>query len=706
MPGEPVSGVLRYPDGAVYEGGVAAGAPAGRGACVFASGAVVVGNFVAGVAEGPAAVLLPGGVLFTGTLQHARAHGDGIYLTRNTLTRGRWVHGALQQHVAEPANRNTAAHLLAPMVELLGKQLTHLTQYAHKEAITVNTTATPCEPLVQLSEIDYYNSHKIYEEEEEEEKQDPQFSEKEQRGTCTVPTRAPSQGSTLGGGTPPPLFPTEPNGSFSYGTLRKRTVRVDSQHQEKGGIRNILVTGASPQAIFASAAPAANEFFSFQRFMKYCVLFLFPFLSVPQLPFSPIRSATLEMEREFVVSGAPLLRKLDPPVISLYIIAVAMCCHIAAIAIVAAKVDVSNVSNGHLTTTEMAIPCVLWVTHACICAGYNSYMRVAHALERLDRRLTPRLSAFAAGIVDTKTKVCIYTWDDEGRSMVTNRHYRYRWVGISVFIGILMGFAGPITRAGFGHPLFGNDKYERAGELLVFASVLLFSAALAYYVLKMIDMQRQILEQMRVLTRLAYLEDRSIMHPSESLHERFNFEEPLNTGDVFNGVTGWYVVRSIVLYAATCSNHAARSSAMSIYFLLVFCCFIVSIGDIIYMVASGNARNGRYYSVGHTYAIILCISWGVMLLRYMYICVRTGIERARHLYLLDVASLYHRLKPNLTDSSADIIGACSKMVKDHDQLPCIFSIQITPLFLACMVLIHMLALVVVVVDVYLAIHFR
>ncbi|KAH9580927.1 hypothetical protein LSM04_007630 [Trypanosoma melophagium] len=705
MPGEPLPGVLRYADGAVYEGGLAGGAPAGRGACVFPSGAVVVGHFAAGVAEGPAAVLFPGGVLFTGTLQHAHAHGEGICLTQHTLTRGTWTHGVLQQHIVEPANNNNTARLLTPIVALLGEQLTQLTQHENTEAVTVNTTSIAYEPVVQMGEMDLY-SYRKYQVEKGEEHQRQESNEKEQRGGGTAPTRAPSQAPMFGVVTSQPLFPTDANGSFSYGTLRKRTLQVDSQHQEKPGRRNILVTGASPQAIFASAAPAANEFFSFQRFVKYCVLFLFPFLSVPQLPFSPIRSATLEMEREFVVSGAPLLRKLDPPVISLYIIAIAICCHIAAIAIVAAKVQVGNVRDGHLTTIEMTIPCVLWVTHACICAGYNSYMRVAHALERLDRRLTPRLSAFAAGIVDTKARVCIYTWDDEGRSMVTNRHYRYRWAAISLVIGILMGFAGPITRAGFGHPLFGTNKYEKAGELLVFASVLLFSATLAYYVLKMSDMQRQILEQMRVLTRLAYLEDRSIMHPSESLHERFNFEEPLNSGDIFNGVVGWYVVRSIVLYAATCSNHAARSCAMSIFFLLVFFSFLVTIGDGISMIASGNARNGRYYSVGHTYALLLCISWGLVLLRYLYICVRTKIERARHLYLLDVASLYHRLKQNFNDNSSDILGSCSKMVRDHDQLPCIFSIQVTPLFLACTVLIYILALVVVAVDIYLAIFFR
>ncbi|ESL09671.1 hypothetical protein TRSC58_02605 [Trypanosoma rangeli SC58] len=475
--------------------------------------------------------------------------------------------------------------------------------------------------------------------------------------------------------------------------------------RDKPVTRNLLAMGASPYAIFACAAPVSNEFFSFSHYMKYFIIFLFPFLSLPQLPFSPIRRARLEMEREFVVSGASLLREYDPPFYSLHFVTAAICCNIAAVVIVVVKVTPGHVSSGHLALVEVVIPCVFWVVQALFFAAYNSYMRVAHALERLERRLVPRISAFAAGLVDNKAKVCIYTWDEKGRTVVKNKHYRYRWLAWSIFVGLVMGFAAPCTRAGFRHSLFGTGKYEVTASILLFISNLLFSTVLAYYVLKITDMQRQILEQMRVITRLAYLEGRSLMRPSEFFQQRFNFNEPLNPHDVLTGVVGWCIVRSLVLYASTCFNHVSRSSTMSIYLAFVFCGFLVTIGDFVYMLVVGYSHTGVYYSSGHTYAFVLCTLWGFMLQRYLYVCVGTCKEHTTHLYLLDVASLYHRLKQGPNDESSDAIATCRQMINDHDELPSVFSIRISPLILVLMVFIHMIALTAIITILCIAIHY-
>ncbi|KEG09732.1 hypothetical protein DQ04_04741030 [Trypanosoma grayi] len=694
------STTLRCSDGTLYEGPLVAGEPEGHGVCVFPSGTVCVGNFARGLLEGPAEVLQPSGALFSGVFRRSVAHGRGVCLLGDRLTRGKWKNGEMVEEVRAESGDGDRGRILASVARVLrGHLRVLLCDGTTSQPMNVAGATRINEPLVHFGRNQLMGPNSSFASEERNEYQTGVTS-------GNAPTRSPSYTRVLNSGNVQQNQPMDLEGSFSYSPGKRRQSAADGHQQEKSVPKSILATGASPEAIFSSAAPAANEMFSLTQYAKYCAFFLFPFLSLPQLPFSPIRSAMLDMEREFVVSGAPLLREFDPPVVSLYLTTLAMCCQIAATAIVAMKVNLGNASEGRMTLAEMSVPCVLWVTHAGLLAGYNSYLRVAHALERLDRRLTPRLSAFAAGLVDAKTNVCIYTWDDEGRGMVTDSNYRYRWVMVSLFVGIIMGIAAPLTRLGFGNSLFGSDVYERSAAILVLSSEILFSSTLAYYVVKMTDMQRQMLEQMRVLTRLAYLEDRSMMRPSEFLKHRFNFEEPLNLNDVFSGVVGWYVVRSLVLYAATCSNHAARSTAMSIFFLMVLCGFLVTIGDIVYMLVAGHVHNGTYFSTGHTYAIVLCTAWAILLLRYLYVCVRTVSERGRHLYLLDVASLYHRLKQKEGDFSGDTIATCRRMLEAYDQLPCIFSTSVTPLMLTVVHFIHLVALVAVFVDLYIAVSYR
>ncbi|KAF8299527.1 hypothetical protein TcYC6_0067000 [Trypanosoma cruzi] len=684
-------------DGALYEGPLVDGKPEGRGVCVFPSGVICAGRFSHGHLDGHAEMLLPTGALFSGSFKSSAAHGSGLYVQDGRLTRGRWHEGFMVEQAEDNLGGGARAQLFTRIAFRLCdelQKLTAVTRAPNWQHLYVNSRIS--EPKVRLCRECSPEKNSM-----------PSNSEKPEYFivNCSS-TRSPSRAIISRSFVDRQASLSDTEESLTAATTQRQTAHAEIQMQEKPATKNALAMGASAYAIFACAAPASNEFFSFSHYVKYCLIFLFPFLSLPQFPFSPIRKARLEMEREFIVSGASLLRKYDPPFLSLHFVTLAMCCSFSAVVIAAAKVNLGAVSDGRLTLAEIVIPCVFWVLQSLFYAAYNSYMRVAHALERFERRLTPRLSAFTAGLVDTKAKVCIYTWDEKGRGMVTNKHYRYRWLACSIVVGIVMGLAAPLTRVGFGHPFFGTGTYDMAAAVLVFISNMLFSTILAYYVLKMTDMQRQILEQMRVISRLAYLEGRSLMRPSEYLNQRFNFDEPLNPHDVFRGVAGWCVVRSLVFYASTCSNHAARSSAMSVYLAFALFGFLATILDIVYILVAGYLHSGMHFSTGHSYAIVLCTLWGLMLLRYLYICVETVKEHKVHLYLLDVASLYHRMRQGPGGEGSEVIARCREMIKEHEELPSVFSVQISPHILAAMAFIHVLALAVIVLNIYIAIHNR
>ncbi|AAZ11499.1 uncharacterized protein TEOVI_000019500 [Trypanosoma equiperdum] len=687
----------RWPDGTTFEGPLVDGVPEGHGTCVYKSGCVCVGSFSRGCVEGPAEALLPCGAFFVGNFCRSAAHGHGVLLQNGRLVRGEWRDGVLVRRTLENVNDARDVQFYTRVIAKLCHRVEELNGTIERDSSSVfqqtsNSGLCIREPIVLLRD------------EQQQERDAVQT-----RRWARVATQSPPymRNEPHGAGMPPlarepDISPRFDRGSFSSLNTHRRQPTALDLNQLTSFARSVLASGASQQAIFASAAPAANEFFSPTRYLQCFFIMLFPFISLPQFSFSPIRRVMLKMEREFVVSGAFLFRSFNVPIYTLTFSTIATCCLIATVVIVSLKVELGPVTEGKVTLEELFIPCILWVAQSALYAAYNSYVRVAHALERLDRRLTPQLYACAAGIVNTKAKVCIFTWDDEGRRVVTNVHYRYRWLGESLFVGILFSLAGPLTRVSYKQPMFGYTKYEVSALVLISASVLVFAAMVTFNALKLTDMQRQIKEQMRALTHLAYVEGKSVMHPSEHLLQRFNLDEPFNVSDIFNGVSGWYVIRSVVVYAASCSNHAARGLAMSVFFMLVNSCFLVTALDMICMLSFHYNDLGKRFSCMHAYGVVTCSVWGILLLRYLYKCVETVCESERHLYLLDVASLYHRTRYNNAEGCADIITTCRKMVKAYEQLPCVFLFPITPFIITIVVILYIVALLIATIHVYFA----
>ncbi|EPY34220.1 hypothetical protein STCU_01751 [Strigomonas culicis] len=469
-------------------------------------------------------------------------------------------------------------------------------------------------------------------------------------------------------------------------------------------LRDTLTKSASLETIFSCAAPEGNEFFSVSTFTKRISAFLLPFLALPHMPFSPCRITSLPQEREYVVSGATLRHDFDPPTYSLYVIFVAMCLQIACIVLVASRVQLGQPQDGAITLAEVVVPCLLWLHLGLFFSSYNSFLRMPHSLERLDRNLTPQLSAFAASVVDARSRVCIYTWDEEGRSKVRNNHYRLRWFLYALLFGAIMSFAAPSTRGGFGHSLFGFSPYEKAASLCSFFSTFFFCSVQSYYILKIIDMEREISEKLSVLTELAFLEQRSIMKPSSDIRQPFEIDLTFNVSDLFRGFPGWFTTRSIVLYASTCANHCARYTSMSVFVVSMIMTFCVVLADLFHMVGRDYLHSGAYFSTAHAYGLFVIFFWGLLLMRYLCTCAKTKREYLRHLYVMDVSSMYHLVKKESREAG-EIIDKCRRMANTHDTIPNLFGLPYYPLVVVLFFIWGLAALTALAFQLAQAIHY-
>lgn len=61
---------------------------------------------------------------------------------------------------------------------------------------------------------------------------------------------------------------------------------------------------------------------------------------------------------------------------------------------------------------------------------------------------------------------------------------------MAVVCGMMISFAAPATRGGFGFNMFGYGGFTKASALLVFFATFLFTTAITFLLLKMTDMQR------------------------------------------------------------------------------------------------------------------------------------------------------------------------------------------------------------------------
>lgn len=651
------TGYLKYSNGAIYEGEWQNGERHGLGVCFYPSGNIFIGQFQHGLMEGTGTMFFSTGECFTGTFRRSMIH-RGVYSSKGREIYGVWEDGRRTSETPStaPADLQRArAALYSTIVEQVSQYLWHNVEDSTSYVIPSQVTTSLRPPL------------------------DIPFSTSDGSPLPHAPLKAA-----------PVVHAEMMNSSFASNRYHSSYFVADGEVKEEPQVAQRDY--GSPEMLFVCAVPMTNEVPSISRFFSRCFVFLFPLLSLPWLPVAPLSINSMQEEREFVVSGAVLRNDFKTPSLSLWIITIALLCQIASIVLVACKVTLGSVYSGHLTLPEIVVPCILWLAVGLVGAAYTCFFRYPHGLERIDRSITPKLSAFTASVVDAKASVCIYTYDEDGRGKVMNQHYRYRWLLFSVLYGAMMSLSAPATRGGFGHRMFGTGSFETSATALAFLATFFLSSVLTYYVLKMTDMQREIRAKLHVLTHLAFLEHRSLMKPSKSVSMAFHMDEPLRVQNLFSGFPGWYAMRSLILYASACANHSARRMAMGIFWFAMLSAYVVALGDIAVQVIRGGSYDYKQnYSTAYSYGIFVFVFWGLLLFRFFVICWLTQWELQRHLCIMDVASLYQRVTLKNV-SGSEIIQRCRDIAAFGDARPELFHSTLYPLFVAVTALLNLAAL--------------
>ncbi|CCW64964.1 unnamed protein product [Phytomonas sp. EM1] len=680
-------GCIDYPDGTIYEGRCLQGNPDGHGICYYASGDIFVGQFSKGSISGDGTVFFKSGGFFVGEFRDVSTY-RGLYGKNGCEVWGVWEGGrCIDAHCVVVSEKLQQRHasLFSSVLFCIHH---HFSDYRfHISHSKGPIGSIPSSKMLQtILPIPHPTDSRLLSSNSFTLAGSP-LSNKNLHNECN--NTAPDSGT---------LRNLTPN-TTGVAASKSLVLKTTCEHCNEGGGGNdrdpkapcMMMRSLPPNTIFACSAPVCNEYFSFRRFQLRFFVFLFPFLSLNWSPFAPFRVSTIDQEREFVVSGATLGRDFDSMNLTINCIALAVCCQVTSIVIVACKTHLGHVSDGRITFIEMAVPCVLWVVLALFCAGYNSYFRYPHFLERMDRQLTPKLSAFAANVVDARARVCISTWDEEGRGKVMNFHYLYRWLFFSVLSGILFSFAAPVTRVAYGHPPFGSG-FSMCVLLLSSFATFLFNITLLYYVFKITDTQREIAAKLRVLSDLAYIEQRAIIRPSVYLRQTLDMGARLDTSDLFNGFTGWYTTRSLILYGSSYSNHFSRSSAMSIFATVMLICSISGISHAVSIHLGSPPDSPNKHIIAHSYAIFIFAIWGTQLTRYINASSSTQRELRHHQYIMNLTSMYHRVKHRDVEAS-EIIKHCCEMASAQDLEPQWFNFPMYAISMFFLVLLNMIGFI-------------
>lgn len=484
---------------------------------------------------------------------------------------------------------------------------------------------------------------------------------------------------------PPPqhTFSREPTFDSVY--LRRKTSHErilsnlvseeNSQSNAASDLREEVAHTASPDCIFSCASPCATEVFSAPRFSFRLLAFLFPFFSLPGLPTSFYLIDSLDTERAFVVSGASLQRSFDSPGVSMYIIAVGLLCSVASLVLyVVSDISTGPFQEGKLSESDVVVPFVLWVVNAIVCACYFSFVRCPHGLERMNRELTVELTALAAGVVDSQSSICIYSWDEAGRDKVKNIRFRWKWLMLSLFNSAIIACTSPAARAALSGSPIGQTGSEKTILSFSITAKGFFASIISYYAFKCMDVQREVASKLSVLTKIAYIEGSSLMAPALYLKEHFRCDAVFDPSRLMEGFQGWFCIRSLVLCASPIANHRSRWSALSILVI----CVCTSCVRIFFYSSEWNWKVEK-----STFDNLLCnlvavnLTWGVITIQYLNVCAATRSELRRHLYIMDIVSLYHLVKHKDTAAS-NTVRLCRDAVESHDMYPELLNIRLIP----------------------------
>jgi hypothetical protein len=635
--------------------------------CVFSDGSVYVGHWRDGTMHGSGICLFSSGVVFCGDWHHGLAHGRGLMLYANgDVFDGLWTDGAcdgLGSLFAAADGQITVGtwqggSLLAKLHMDSNTEMMSLL-VAKRRALHSLSKAVAS---MSLRNMNLMNP-----------KKDP---------TSALPSlRIPATEAQFASAVPD--FATQSREPLSRPAVQlrkdplKRELGVCAKDEKDPLTANHL--------LFTMSGPSYPFSFSPSRFVQYVGLFSFPFLSLP-LRFMPLRLTTMHQEREFVVSGAAVRADFELPTWELYVAAVSIILTTAS-GIFGLVTEYHIRSMTPYSLSDALTPAALCILFSLLQAATHGYSRVPHVLERLDRQQFTHLAATSAQCVDAHCSPRVASWKDDGVTREVVSIYPKCWAALSALFATAMLFTLPAMRASRGQNFFAAESaFPAVGAICSACAVFLLSGAITYHLCRVVDMQRQVLSAMRVLTRCAYLRGQSVLHPTDRRKHKFDLDASLSLSSLKDGFAGWYVMRSFVLYASTCTNHRARHAYAGVLLGLMAA---VDGLLLIHGTAAVISDDPVSFTGAHAMGLVMLLGWGTLLSMFIYASHHIDLERQRHCYLIDVASVFHQWTD---ERMSQLLTRCSGMVARHEIVGNIFGRRVGAVGVALWGLLQLLGL--------------
>lgn len=500
--------------------------------------------------------------------------------------------------------------------------------------------------------------------------------------------------------------------SMSEGVESERGSHAEPQAppmlaQPSAKVINEVVEKEKVGATLANAAADYNSSFPPTRFLKCLIMYLvpFPFLAMPRF-----RPSTLDIERDYVVSGAAIRFKFEQPGVSLWIATLALIGSISTI-VLGTLTDYHIEDRTYITRATVTAPITVFFLGAVVSACYYCVIRKAHGLERaLDRQSFSTIARFTSSVIDAQCSTCVYTWDEEGNMRVQNRHFVYRWIISSVLYSACLAFAPVVWREWYygsenGYADYHHDKYSRLTAILSTVATFLGSAIVSFNVARVLDVQRQVVAQMRVLSKSAYLHDTSVVNPADYRPTFFALNAPVNLklGKMdlakMEGFGGWYLTRCFALFISPVSNHTQRIATMSVMGLFTVSIYLIVIVELIYSLAREYPQT-RGFSVGdaHVLALVAVLGWGTVFLRFVHLGLLLQRSHRQHLYIADIARFHHQIDQGNHVAARSIL-LCRDIMERNDVRVTIMGIPVSVQLLVILVVMHVSTVAILLFDV-------
>eukprot|EP00760_Papus_ankaliazontas_P036096 PhM_4_TR8191/c0_g1_i1/m.82008 len=435
--------------------------------------------------------------------------------------------------------------------------------------------------------------------------------------------------------------------------------------------------------------------------LRYVAMHVFPFLFLPKCFLAP---TALELEREYVVSGARIRTDFEVPRSSLIVSAISFVLIAVMLGLYgdASRDDLPPLTpHSTVSRYDIVAPVALYAVHCVYSAVYNSLPRQSHSLERLSGRQLQNLVMMVCRSIDPYARITVYAWDEEGYFFHTKPSFVRYWIIVATVLGSAWALTPMISRIAKGDYAFANPDEDDHVCINVFSMLAIgvLGTRMIYVLCKSVDAQRHVHAQLSVLSRAARVDGEAIVDPCDHSPLSFEltytddtdclFEESPATATTTTttcraGFQSWFLCRCFIMYASVASNHNARCHGISLVAAAVVVVTVICCGDALHFVAVDNAENDL--TTSHIVALFFLVVIGHFFLFFLQVCLRIVNHLQMHINLMLLTSANLECSSVVSDRArrhAGLIRAHTTILQFNDIVPFVLGFAVTPsVFLA------------------------